>query len=446
MNITETNAEGLKREFKIVVPAGQIDGRIENRLKEVGQQVRVPGFRPGKVPMPMLRKKYGPSVMGEVVEAAINDSTQKAINERNLRPAMQPKIEITSFAEGKDLEFTVAVETLPEVKPIDFATVEVERPKVQVPDAEIDAALKRIAERNEKHEPIEGEAAAENGHVAVIDFTGKRDGVAFEGGSAQGYPLKLGSGSFIPGFEEQLVGMKPGEEKTINLTFPAEYHSAELAGQQVAFDVKLNELRQAVIPAIDDDLAKSVGVDNAEALRTAVREEIERDYGQLARSIVKRRLLDLLADKHDFEVPQGMVEVEFDAIWKQVEKDREEGKLDPEDKDKSEEQLKQEYRAIAERRVRLGLLLSEVGRQNEITVTQEDVNRAVMAEARRFPGQEHLVFQYYQKNPDALNMLRAPIYEDKVVDFILELAKTTEKPVSPEELQKLAEGGDKASA
>lgn len=446
MQITETNAEGLKREFKIVVPAGQIEDRVQTRLREVGETVRIPGFRPGKVPMPMLRKKYGPSVMGEVVEGAINDSTQQAISDRNLRPALQPKIEITSFAEGKDLEFTVAMETLPEVKPIDFASIEVERPKVEVPDSEIDQALKQIAERNEKTEPLAGDHAAANGHVAVIDFTGKRDGVAFEGGSAEGYSLKLGSGSFIPGFEEQVVGMKAGEAKTIDLSFPEQYHNAELAGQKVQFDVKVNELREAIAPAIDDDLAKSMGLENAEALRKAVRDEIERNYASQARAVVKRRLLDQLADKHEFEVPQGMVDVEFDAIWKQVERDREQGRLDPEDKDKSEDQLKQEYRAIAERRVRLGLLLSEVGRHNNITVTQDDINRAVMNEARRFPGQEHMVFQYYQKNPDALNMLRAPIYEDKVIDFILELAKTTEKPVSPAELAELAAGAEKDQA
>ncbi len=439
MQVTETNAEGLKREFKIVVPAGQIADRIETRLKEVGQTVRIPGFRPGKVPMPLLRKKYGPSVLGEVIEKTVNEGTGQALNERNLRPAMQPKIEITSYEEGGDLEFSVAMETLPEVKPIDFASIELDRPKVEVPDSEIDMALTRIAERNEKSEPVEGAQKAANGHVAVIDFTGKREGTPFEGGAATAYHLKLGSGGFIPGFEDQVVGMAAGEEKTIEVTFPEEYHNAELAGQPVQFDVKLHEVRQSVTPAIDDDLAKSVGLENAEGLRQAVRDEIEREYATASRSIVKRRLLDILSDRHSFEVPQGMVEMEFDAIWKQVEKDKEQGRLDEADQGKDDEQLKQDYRAIAERRVRLGLLLSEVGRQNEISVTQEDVNRAVLNEARRFPGQEHMVFQYYQQNPEALNMLRAPIYEDKVVDFILELAKIAEKPVSPDELNKLAQ-------
>lgn len=443
MQVTETNAEGLKREFKIVVPAAQLADRTETRLREVGQTVSIPGFRPGKVPMPLLRKKYGASVMSEVLDAAINDGTSQAITANNLRPAMQPKIEIVSFSDGADLEFKVELEILPEITPIDFGSVALERPKVDVPDAEIDQALKRIAERNERSEPLDAGQTAENGHVAVIDFTGKKDGTPFPGGAAEAYHLKLGSGSFIPGFEEQLIGLKAGDEKTVDVTFPTEYHSAELAGQPVQFDIKVHEVRQSITPAIDDDLAKSVGLEDAEALRKAVRDEIEREYGAVSRSIVKRRLLDVLADKHDFVVPTGMIELEFDAIWKQIEKDKEQDKLDEEDKGKSDEQLKADYRAIAERRVRLGLLLSEVGRQNEITVTQEDLNRAVLNEARRFPGQEHMVFQYYQKNPDAMNMLRAPIYEDKVVDFILELAKTTDKPVSPEELTKLTEGADK---
>lgn len=446
MHITETNADGLKREFKIVVPAGQIEDQVESKLKEMAQTIRMPGFRPGKVPLPMLRKKYRPSVMGEVLESQINESTQKAIGDAGLRPALQPKIEITSFEDGKDLEFKVELETLPEVVPVDFATVELERPKVEVSDGEIDTALNRIAERNEKTEALPAEHKAENGDVTVIDFTGKRNGEPFAGGAAQKYSLKLGSGSFIPGFEEQLVGVAAGDEKTIAVTFPAEYHNAELAGQPVEFDVKVHEVRRAQKPEIDEEFAKSLGLEDLEGLRKAVRDQIEREYGQLSRGIVKRRLLDALAEKHDFPVPQGMVDVEFEHIWKQVEQDKEQGRLDPEDAGKDEDTLKSEYRTIAERRVRLGLLLSEVGSRNNIQVTQDDLNRAIVDEARRYPGQEGLVFQYYQKNPDAMNMLRAPIYEDKVIDFVLELAKTNDTPVSPEELTKLAEGAEKAQA
>lgn len=446
MEITQTNADGLKREFKIVVPAGQIEDRVEGKLKEVAQTIRMPGFRPGKVPLPLVRKKYRASVMGEVLESEINDATGKAITDGGLRPAMQPKIEITSFEEGKDLEFKVELETLPEVEPVDFATIELERPTVTASDEEIDKALARIAERNEKTEALPAEHKAEMGNVVVIDFTGKRNGEPFQGGAAQQYSLKLGSGSFIPGFEEQLVGVAAGDEKTIPLTFPEQYHNAELAGQPVEFDIKVHEVRGAQSATIDDDLAKSLGLDDLAALRNAVKEQIEREYGALTRTIVKRRLLDALAAKHDFPVPEGMVEVEFDHIWKQVQQDKEQGRLDPEDAGKDEDTLKTEYRDISVRRVRLGLLLSEVGRRNNISVTQDDVNRAVVEEARRFPGQEGLVFQYYQKNPDAMNMLKAPIYEDKVVDFVLELAKTVDQPVSPEDLAKLAEGAEKAQA
>ena len=444
MHITETNADGLKREFKIVVPAGQIEDRVESKLKELAQTVQMPGFRPGKVPLPMLRKKYRASLMGEVLESEINSATEKAITDTGLRPAMQPKIEISSFADGKDLEFTVAMESLPEVEPVDFATIALDRPKVEIADAEIDTALSRIAERNEKSEPMPAEHKAETGDIAVINFVGKRNGEAFAGGSAENHSLKLGSGSFIPGFEEQLVGLAAGDEKTVPLTFPEQYHSAELAGQPVEFDVKVNEVRRAVPASIDDELAKTLGLDDLSALRTAVREQIEREYGSLSRTIIKRRLLDALASAHDFAVPQGMVDMEFDHIWKQIEEDKKNGRLDADDVGKDDDALKTEYRAIAERRVRLGLLLSEVGRRNSITVTQQDLNRAVVDEARRYPGQEGMVFQYYQKNPDAMEALKAPIYEEKVVDFVLELAKTTDVPVTPEELATLAEGTEKA--
>jgi len=446
MQVTETAAEGLKREFRIVVPAARIQEQIESKLKELSTQVRIPGFRPGKVPMGLLRKKYGTSVWGEVLEAAVNDGAQQAIEQNSLRPAMQPKIEIVAAPEQGDLEFTVAVETLPEITTMDFKTIALDKPKVSVPEEEVEKALGTIAERQEKTEAAPEGHKAESGDVAVIDFLGKKDGVPFEGGKAEGYSLKLGSNTFIPGFEDQVIGMAAGESKTVAVTFPEQYQSAELAGQPAEFDVTVHEVRKAVPAALDDELAKAVGLESLDALRTAIREELERGYTDQARVIMKRKLLDILADNHDFTVPQGMVEAEFEAIWKQIEQDKAAGRLDAADAAKSEEELRAEYRTISERRVRLGLLLAEVGRKSEITVTQDDVNRAIMAEARRFPGQEHFVFQYYQRNPDALNMLRAPIYEDKVVDFILELANTTEKPVSPEELAKLAEEADKAQA
>jgi trigger factor len=435
MQVTKTNADGLKHEFKVVIPAGQLEEKVQTRLVEVGQTVRIPGFRPGKVPMGILKKKYGPSIMGEVLEAAVNDGARHACEENKLRPALQPKIEITSYTEGGDLEFTVAVETLPEVAIMDLATLSLEKPVTPVDDAQLDEALLSIAARSEKTEAAPAEQAAVSGDVVVIDFLGKLEGVPFDGGKAEGYSLKLGSNSFIPGFEEQLIGVKAGDERVVSVTFPAEYGNADLAGKPTEFDIKVHEVRQVVPAVIDDELAKNLGLDDLAALKTAIREEIEREYNGLSRVHLKRSLLDALAAGHDFGVPLGMVELEFDAIWKQIEADKTAGKLDEADAAKSEDDLKAEYRTISERRVRLGLLLSEIGRQNNITISQEDINKAVMNEARRFPGQEHMVFQYYQKNEEALESLRAPIFEDKVIDFVLELAKVTDKSVSLEELR-----------
>ncbi len=435
MQVTQTNADGLKREFKVIISAGQLATKVESRLVEVGRNVRIPGFRPGKVPMGILRKKYGSSVMGEVLESAVNDGAKQAIEEHQLRPALQPKIEITSFTEGSDLEFTVAVETLPEVQLMELSSLVLEKPVAEVADQAIEEALNRIATSREKTDPAAGDHAAESGEVVVIDFLGKVDGVAFDGGKAEGYSLKLGSNTFIPGFEDQLLGAKAGDERVVKVTFPAEYGNSDLAGKDAEFEVKVHEVRQVVPTSLDDELAKGLGLDDLEALKKALREEIERDYAGLSRAHLKRRLLDQLALHHEFAVPQGMVDLEFDAIWKQLEKDKAEGRVDPADEGKSDDDLKAEYRGIAERRVRLGLVLSEVGRKNNIAITQEDLNRAVMNEARRFPGQEHLVFQYYQRNADALNSLRAPIFEEKVIDFILELAKVSDKAVSLDELQ-----------
>ncbi|MBI3447204.1 MAG: trigger factor [Magnetospirillum sp.] len=447
MQVTQINAEGLKREFKVVVPAGQLETRIQDKLAEIARTVAMPGFRPGKVPMGIVRKKYGSAVMGEILEGAVNDGAGKAITDGGLRPAMQPKIEITKYEEGSDLEFTVAVEILPEIKTMDFGTINLVRDKAVVPDTEVDEALAKIAERNESSEPVK--RAAKNGDVVVIDFVGKQDGVAFSGGTAEGYSLKLGSNTFIPGFEEQLVGKKAEQDVEVNVSFPEGYGNESLAGKPALFEVKVKEVRAPKAAAIDDELAKSVGLENLDALKTAIKDEIARELDGVSRMKLKRGLLDALSSGHDFEVPPGMVEQEFEAIWKQVEQDREAGRADPADEGKSDDDLKAEYKTLSERRVRLGLLLAEVGKVNNITVTQEDINRGIMMEARRYPGQEHLVLQYYQKNQEALESLRAPLYEEKVVDFILELAKITDNEVSVEDLRKApdeAAEGDAAPA
>ncbi|MBX9635039.1 MAG: trigger factor [Magnetospirillum sp.] len=434
MQVTETNADGLKREFKVVVPAAQLETRTEGRLAEIAREVKLPGFRPGKVPMKIVRQKYGASIMGEVLEAAVNEGAGAAIAEKGLKPAMQPKVEITSYAEGKDLEFSVAVEVLPEITPMDFATISLEREKAQAPDEEINETLARIAERHEGSEVVE--RASASGDVVVIDFVGKKDGVAFQGGTGEGYSLKLGSNTFIPGFEDQLIGKTAGEQVVVDVTFPEAYGNEDLAGAPAQFDVTVKEVRAAKPAELDDELAKKLGMDSLDALKQAIKDEISRELDGISRIKLKRKLLDVLAANHDFQVPEGMVEQEFEAIWKQISEDREQGRTDPSDEGKDEDTLKADYRILAERRVRLGLLLADVGQKNTVNVTQDDVNKALIEEARRYPGQEHLVFQYYKNNPGALDNLRAPIFEDKVIDFILELAKVADTEISAVDLRK----------
>jgi len=432
MQITETNADGLKREFRVVVASSDIEEKVNDRLVEIGRQVRLPGFRPGKVPMTVLKKRFGSSVMGEVLEKAVSDSSSQAMQERGLRPALQPKIEIVSFKEGADLEYKMNLELLPEIQPVDLATIEVERLRPDVPEAKIDETLQKIAEQHRKSDKVEREARS--GDAVVIDFVGRIDGTEFPGGAAQDHKLELGSSSFIAGFEDQLIGAKAGDKRDVKVTFPQEYGSEELAGKDAAFEVTVKEVQEFRPPAIDDDLAKEIGFENLEEMRKMARERIERDYGNVARLRLKRQLLDKLAERHDFPVPPGMVEFEFEAIWKQLEQERAQNKeLAGEDAGKSEDELRAEYRQIAERRVRLGLLLAEIGRTNNISVGQEEVNRAVIEQARRHPGHERQVIELYRNNEQALAQLRAPIYEDKVIDFIIEMAKVTDKEVTPEE-------------
>jgi trigger factor len=437
MQITETTAEGLKREFKVVIPAADIEQRVTRRLTEIGRSVRLPGFRPGKVPMTVLRSRYGSAVMGEVLERAVNDTSGEALQQQNLRPALQPKVEIVAFNEGTDLEFKLAVEVLPEIQPMDFAELKLERLRPEVPEEEVQAALERVARQQRKSETVE--RAAETGDLVVIDFKGTAEGKEFPGGSAEGYSLELGAGSFIPGFEDQVVGAKAGETRTVSVTFPADYGAADLAGKSAVFEVKVKEVRALQPQSIDDSLAQAIGMEKLDELRQSVSEQIERNYEDLARQRLKRTLLDRLAERHEFAVPQGMIEIEFNAIWGQFEQERARqkaaGEAEPEEPI-NEEELKAEYRAIAERRVRLGLLLAEVGRNHNITVTPEEINRALTERARQFPGQERRVIEFYREHPEAIDQLRAPMFEDKVIDFILERAEVTERRVPVSELLK----------
>ena len=447
MQVTETNSDGLKHEMTVVIAAADIERRVTSRLSEIGRTIRLPGFRPGKVPLTVLRKRYGPSVMGEVLERTVSDSSSEAMRERNLRPALQPKIEIVSFNEGTDLQYKLAVEVLPQIELANLGEIQIDRLKPEVPEEEIDSALERIAKQQRKAEPVD--RAAEKGDIVVMDFVGSVGGVEFPGGSAKDYSLELGSGSFIPGFEDQLIGIKQGEERLVKVDFPADYGAEDLAGKAAEFNVTAKSVKALADQPIDESLAQAVGMENLEALRQTVRERIERDYSGIARQKLKRQLLDRLAERHHFTVPAGMVDIELDTIWRQYQAQLERAKQSGSEQTetpKDEAAVKAEYKDIAERRVRLGLVLAEVGSKNNLTVTQDEINRAIAEEARRFPGQERNVIDYYRKNPGAVDGLRAPIYEDKVVDFILERAQVTDKPVSLKELLAMDEDEDEDGA
>jgi trigger factor len=441
MQVTEVANEGLKRAFSVVVPATDITAEREKRLAQLGKELRLPGFRPGKIPPRVVQQRYGQSVMGEVLESSVNNATQRVVSDRGLRPAQQPKIELVNFADGTDLEFKVEMEVMPEVPMPDFAGIELERLKAEPGDEQMDKALSAIAQRNRKLEDIAEERPAEAGEVAVCDFVGRmvtdgEPGEPFPGGSATDMPIEVAGEGFIPGFTEQLVGIRAGETRQVDVTFPAEYAAQELAGKAARFEVTCKALKRPVLPEIDDAMATSLGFENAEKLRGTVRETLQREYDSMARMRIKRALLDRLSERADFPVPQGMVDAEFNQIWQRVEADMKAGKLDEDDKNKDEDTLRGEYRAIAERRIRLGLLLSEIGRTNNIAVSGEELARAMRQEAARYPGQEQQVMEFFGKNR------RRPGREPPIphlsrrrwVDFMLDLAKVTERRRSPEVL------------
>jgi len=449
MQVTEVSNEGLKREFAILVPKADLDAKVDGKLAEIKDRVQLKGFRPGKVPMAHLKKTFGKSVMGEIVEETVNSATQAAVSERNLRPAQPPRVELTAKADdvvaGKtDLTFNVTVDVMPEFTPVDPATLELKRLTADVPDEDVDRALASMGDAQRSFTTKGEGAAAESGDQVKIDFEGKIDGVAFDGGKADDFALVLGSGRFIPGFEDQLIGVKAGDEKAVHVTFPETYGSSDLAGKAAVFDVKVKDVLGADKVEIDDAFAAKMGIENLEKLKDLIRQQMSTDYNRASRQHIKRALLDSLDKAHDFQLPEGMVEAEFDAIWKAVLGELEREKKTFEDEGKTEDELKAEYRRIAERRVRLGLVLAEIGRLNSLDLTQEELSRAISNEARRFPGQEQQVFEFYQKNPQALAQIRAPLYEDKVVDFIVAMAKVEDEKVSKEELFKEPEGEEAA--
>ena len=434
MQVSETLSEGLKREYKVVVEAADMEAKVTSRLTDLAKQAKMPGFRPGKVPVKLLRRTYGKQLLGEVLEQTVNEATTETIEKHDLTPAMQPKIEVVSFDEGSDLEYTIQLEVMPEFEPVDFAAISLKKIVADVDDSQIDDRVKSIAEQFKEFTAAAEGQEAQNGATVVIDFKGSVDGEEFEGGEAEEHSLELGSNSFIPGFEEQLIGAKKGEKKAVTVNFPAAYQAEHLAGKEAEFAVTVREVKVPLPVTLDDALAEKLGLENLEALKTAVREQSEKDFAVVTRTKLKRELLDALAENHDFDLPPTLVESEFEQIWTQVEEDLKRQDKTIEDLDKQEDEAKAEYRDIAVRRVRLGLLLSKVGQENNLTVTQDEVNRAMAEHAQNFPGQEQKIFELYQSNPEMRAQLEAPIMEDKVVDFILEMAQVNESKVSVEEL------------
>jgi len=446
MQVTETLNEGLKRKLSVTIPATDLESRLKARLDDLKDRAQIKGFRPGKVPMSHLRKTYGRSVMSEVMQEAINTGVQDALTEREERAATQPKIDIgedqtalNNVLEGNaDLAFEVDYEVLPSVDLADFKKIAVDRPVVDIADADVEKEMQRFYLSNRPYEDKGEDAVVADGDRLGLSFVGKIDGEPFEGGSSDHAHLIVGSGEFIPGFEEQLVGVKKGGTKAVEVTFPEDYANADLAGKKAVFDVTVLHIDgPSADTALNDEFAKSLGLEDLAAFAAAIREQMGTAIDSMARQRVKRQILDALDEMHKFEVPSALVDAEFDTIWERVVHEVEHHGRSFEDEGTTEEKAKEQYRKIAERRVRLGLVIAEIGNENKVEVSEEEHQQALVAEVRRFPGQEQQVYDYYRKNPNALAGLRAPIFENKVVDFVAELAKKADKKMTREELSRL---------
>lgn len=442
MQVVEKSTEGLSRVLAVTIPVAELNEKLEARIKEVAPQVKLKGFRPGKVPTSHVRKTLGRDFMGEIVNNALNESSQKALDEAKLRPAGQAEMKLTSdmdkvIAGQDDLAYEMSLEVMPDFTPVDPKTLKLKRPTYEASDADLDEALTELAGQAKSYKDKTGKAVkAADGDQLTIDFVGKIDGEAFEGGSAEDADLVIGSNRFIPGFEEQLKGAKVGDEKVVNVTFPDDYQAAHLAGKAAAFDVTVKAIKAEAPAKVDEDFAKRIGLESLDKLKELLRANLNQQYAGAARFKLKRALLDELDKGHDFPLPPKMVDAEFEGIWAQVEADKTAGNLPAEDAKKSDKALKAEYRKIAERRVRLGLVLAEIGRANNVQITDQELNNAIMAEARNYPGQERQVLDFYRQNPNAAAQMRAPIYEEKVCDLIFDTAKVTDTKISKEELLK----------
>ena len=424
----------LAQTLKIKIAAKTFTEKMQEKLAEVQAGVKIQGFRPGKAPIEFIRRKYENAVKGDVLDALINAELAKALKEKDLRPAMRPEVKVDKFEDGKDIEVTIEFEALPKVSVKPFDKIKVEKMVAMAGDKEVNDALEKMAATKKTTEPVNEKRKTKKGDVIVIDFVGSIDGKEFPGGKGKDYYLDLGSNTFIPGFEDQLTGQDIGSDVDVNVTFPTNYHVKDLAGKKALFKTKIKELRKWKGPEIDDAFAKQFGMETLAKLKEAIKAELDKEYARVARLHSKRALLDVLAEQYDFEVPSKMVEAEFNAIWAQYEQAKKSGQLDEEEKKKSEDALKKEYRSIAERRVRLGLLLAEIADQNKVKVEKEDVSNAIMMEARRYPGQEKQIFDYYAKNPQALEAIKAPVFEEKIVDFLFTKIAMSDKPVTVADL------------
>ncbi|MBR1215781.1 trigger factor [Bradyrhizobium sp. JYMT SZCCT0180] len=444
MQVTETLVEGLKHEFKISVPASDLDAKAGAKLIDLKDKVKLNGFRPGKVPVSHLKKVYGRSVMAETIDQTIRDTNTQIFTDRGFRLATEPKItmpteekEVEELLSGKsDLTYTVAIEVVPTIQLADFKSFTVEKPVVDVSDSDVDDAIKRIADQSRPYNAKSEGAKAENGDRVTINFTGRIDGTPFEGGTGEGIQVVIGTGQFIPGFEEQLIGIGAGETRTLKVSFPKNYASEKLAGQPAEFETTATAIEAPGETVVDDEFAKTLGLESLDKLKEAARERLVAEFAGATRQRVKRALLDRLDESHKFEAPPSLIAEEFNLMWNSIKAEMESSGKTFADENTTEDAAKEEYQKIADRRVRLGLVLSEIGEKNKITVTDDEVSRAVIERARQMPGREKEVWDYYRNNTNALAQLRAPIYEDKVVDFILELANVTEKKVSREDLFK----------
>ncbi|MDZ5448993.1 trigger factor [Labrys sp. ZIDIC5] len=444
MQVTQTLADGLKREFKVVVPAADIASRTDAQLEDMKGKVRVNGFRPGKVPVAHLRRLYGRSVTADVVNNFVGEANRKIVDDNQIKLAMEPKLDfgaddegVTQVLDGKaDLAWTVAVEVLPTFEVGDINGIKIVKPVAEVADEEVQSRLEDLARRNVTYADKKAKSKAENHDRVIVDFVGKIDGVEFDGGKGEDISVDLGSKTFIPGFEDQLIGVTAGQEKTIEVKFPTNYASDTLAGKDATFDVKVKAVQAPAELVVDDELAKSVGLESLDKLKEVIKSSIEGEYNAASRSKVKRQLLDALDAKYSFDLPPTLFQQEFDNVWLQVEREMQQTGRTFEQENTTEEAAKEDYRKIAARRVRLGLVLAEIGESNKIQVTDEEATRAVIERARQFPGQERQIWEFYTKNPQAIAELRAPIFEDKVVDHILSLADVTENKVSKEDLFK----------